>query len=93
MELYDAVVWFGGEAWQLGMTVSDNDETELALYLDGGGNLFLSAMDYLYDQYYGYGSFSLGEFPFDYLGVTSSTQDVCSISDPDTGHVDGYVAL
>jgi hypothetical protein len=90
MELYDAVVWFTGEAWTGSQTLTANDETELGLYLDGGGNLFLSAMDYFYDRYSSAGAFSPGQFPYDYLGVTSVNQDICNIIDPDVGHADGY---
>ncbi|KPL17864.1 MAG: hypothetical protein AMJ92_10710, partial [candidate division Zixibacteria bacterium SM23_81] len=91
MQNYEAVVWFTGEVYnQPGWTLTANDEVELALYLDGGGNLFLSAQDYFWDRYYGYGSFSSGEFPYDYLGVDSTSQDACTI--PDTGHGDGYAS-
>ena len=90
MELYNAVVWFTGETWSFSNTLTPNDEAELALYLDGGGKLFLSAQDYFYDRYPSAGSFSPGQFPFDYLGVTSVTQDVCIIFNPETGYADGY---
>jgi hypothetical protein len=90
MEMYDAVVWFTGEAWQLSQTLTATDETELGLYLDGGGKLFLSAMDYFYDRYPSAGAFSPGQFPYDYLGVTSVTQDLCNVNDPEIGHSDGY---
>jgi hypothetical protein len=90
MELYDAVVWFTGEAWQLSQTLTVNDEVQLGLYLDGGGFLFLSAMDYFYDRYPSAGAFTPGQFPYDYLGVSSVSQDVVTIVDPNTGHSDGY---
>jgi len=90
MQNYEAVVWFTGETFFSAQTLTANDEVELALYLDGGGNLFLSAQDYLWDRYPGYGSFSSGEFPFDYLGVDSTSQDVCEI--PDTGRADSYAS-
>lgn len=90
MQDYDAVVWFTGECWTNAQTLTADDEAELALYLDGGGNLFLSAQDYFYDRYPLAGSFSPGQFPFDYLGVTSVTQDACIVLNPETGHADGY---
>jgi len=90
MGYYDAVIFFTGEAWTGSQTLTDNDETELALYLDGGGKLFLSAQDYFYDRYPSAGSFSPGEFPYDYLGVTSTTQDVVWMTYPAVGTSDGY---
>lgn len=90
MELYDAVVWFTGEAWTGSQTLTANDEIELGLYLDGGGKLFLSAQDYFYDRYPSAGAFSPGQFPYDYLGVTSVSQDLCNVILPEVGHSDGY---
>ncbi len=90
MSYYDAVVWFTGEAWTGSQTLTANDESELGLYLDGGGFLFLSAMDYFYDRYSTAGAFSPGQFPYDYLGVTSVSQDLCSVNEPEVGHADGY---
>ncbi len=90
MELYDAVVFFTGEAWTGSQTLTPNDEVELGLYLDGGGKLFLSAQDYFYDRYPAAGAFSPGQFPYDYLGVTSVSQDLCNVNLPEVGHSDGY---
>ncbi len=90
MQNYDVVVWFTGQAFSNSTTLTANDEIQLGLYLDAGGRLFLSAQDYLWDRYTGAGSFSPGQFPYDYLGVSSTIQDVCQFSDPFTGHADGY---
>jgi hypothetical protein len=85
MSAYPAVIWSCGEGWNLSQTLTATDETNLATYLNGGGNLFLSAMDYFYDRYPSAGSFSPGQFPYDYLGVTSVSQDVWTIVNPATG--------
>jgi hypothetical protein len=85
MANYPVVIWFTGEAWQLNQTLTPNDEANLATYLDGGGNLFLSAQDYFYDRYPSAGSFTSGQFPYDYLGVTYVSQDVWIIVNPSTG--------
>ena len=74
---YDAVVWFTGETWSstFCVTLSTTDEANLAAYLEGGGNLFLVGQDYFWDRYPNAGTFTAGQFPFDYLGVQSVTQD------------------
>jgi subtilisin family serine protease len=71
MQGYDAVVWFTGYSWN--GTVTSTNEIDLSAYLDGGGNLFLTAYDYLYDQ-------GLTAFGSNYLGIDSFTSD--------TGEVD-----
>jgi hypothetical protein len=82
MQAYNCVIWFTGETWgYYGYDVlTPADETNLASFLDGGGNLFLSSQDYLYASYPSAGSFSPGEFPYDYLGLGSVSQD--AINDP-----------
>jgi hypothetical protein len=86
---YPVVIWSCGESWQLSQTLTPTDEANLATYLDGGGSLFLSAQDYFWDRYSSAGSFSPGQFPYDYLGVTSVSQDVWYIGYPSTGHCVG----
>jgi N-acetylneuraminic acid mutarotase len=76
---YDLVIWFTGENWQVGSTLTAADESNLSQYLDAGGHLFLSAQDYFYDKYPGVGAFSAGQFPYDYLGVMSTSQDFWSL--------------
>jgi hypothetical protein len=89
MQQYDIIIWFTGEAWTGGQTMTDVDEANLADYLAGGGNLLLSAQDYLYDKYPSAGNFSAGQFPYDYLGVASVGQDAWSIQSPATASVSG----
>jgi len=47
MSPYSAVVWFTGDDY--GVTLSSEDETNLADYLDGGGRLFITGQDIGYD--------------------------------------------
>ncbi len=77
MQNYSCIIWFTGETWGYygDDTVTPTDENNLAAFLDGGGNLFLSAQDYLYDRYPSAGSLSPGQFPYDYLGVSYAYQD------------------
>jgi hypothetical protein len=84
MQSYSVVIWFTGETWgYYGYDVLTlNDEANLASYLTGGGNLFLSAQDYLYANYPSAGSFSPGQFPYDYLGLSAVSQD--ALQDPYT---------
>lgn len=89
LEQYDIVFWFCGESWENKQTMSDNDEVNLASYLDGGGNLLLSAFDYFWDRYPDAGDFSIGQFPYDYLGVSSAIQDNWSIFSPETATAGG----
>ncbi|MCB2221071.1 MAG: T9SS type A sorting domain-containing protein [Bacteroidetes bacterium] len=89
LEQYDIVIWFCGEGWQNNQTMTDTDESNLAAYLDGGGNLLLSGHDYLWDRFPSAGSFSAGDFPYDYLGVGSANQDNWSIFSPAVADVSG----
>ena len=84
LQAYNCVVWFCGETWgYYGLDVlTPNDEANLGAYLAGGGNLFLSAQDWLWASYPSAGSFSPGQFPYDYLHLASANQDM--INDPYT---------
>ena len=75
MANFDVVIWFTGECWVNSQTLTDIDELALGTYLDNGGKLFLSAMDYLDDRYHNAGAFNPGDFPYDHLGVASTVQD------------------
>jgi hypothetical protein len=74
---YDIILWFTGEGFENHQTMTTNDETNLAAYLDGGGKLFFSSQDYVWDVYYQYPdyTFSSGQFPFEYMGLVSITQN------------------
>jgi hypothetical protein len=81
MASYDVVIWLTGETWNSSycVSLSTTDETNLATYLDGGGSLILVGQDYLYDRYPSAGPFNPGEFPYDYLDLTSVVQDYWSV--------------
>ncbi|NOX47689.1 MAG: T9SS type A sorting domain-containing protein [Chlorobi bacterium] len=78
MQQYEMILWFTGEGFENHQTMTVNDETNLAEYLDGGGKLFFSSQDYVWDVYYQYPdyTFSSGQFPFDYMGLVSITQNL-----------------
>jgi PKD repeat protein len=65
---YSMVLWFSGDKFGGSAGPNGTDEAALAAYLDGGGNLFLSSQDYLWD-------FDLTPFGEDYLGIGSYTDD------------------
>lgn len=74
------VIWWTSGMYTGSNTLTANDETNLGVYLTGGGRLFLCGQDYLWDRYSGAGTFSAGQFPYDYLGLASVAQD--AIADP-----------
>jgi len=65
---YSIVIWFSGDKYGDSAGPNSADETALAAYLDGGGRLFLSSQNYLYD-------FGLTAFGQNYLGIGSYTND------------------
>jgi hypothetical protein len=72
MQSYDVVIWFTGYAFSGGVFTTDN-ETQVAAYLDGGGNLILSSEDYHYE------AGAITPFMANYLGVASVTDDVIKL--------------
>ncbi|MCK4358762.1 MAG: T9SS type A sorting domain-containing protein [Candidatus Cloacimonetes bacterium] len=88
---YEVIIWFSGEAWGYygDDCMTPTDESNLGVYLQSGGSLFLSAHDYLWASYPSAGPFSAGQFPYDYLGMRSVVQDNWLISLPNTGTVEG----
>ena len=91
MQEYDIVIVFCGEVWAGGNTLTDNDEANLAAYMDDGGKVFLSAQDWLWDKYSSAGSFAVGEFPLDYFGVWTVVQDFWEIDSPDLASAVGSI--
>ncbi len=68
---YRHVLWFSGDQYSTTTPKAGPnaaDEAALAAYLQGGGHLFLSSQDYLYDM-------GLTSFGRDYLGVAGYTND------------------
>jgi hypothetical protein len=68
LEGYKMVIWFSGDKYGDSAGPNGTDEENLTAYLDGGGRLFLSSQDYLYD-------FGLTDFGVEYLGIGSYTSD------------------
>jgi len=67
LQQYEAVIWFTGEDYEEPLLPPDEDA--LASYLDGGGTLFLSAQDYLYNV-------GLTPFGQNYLHISSHYDDM-----------------
>ncbi len=78
LQNYDVVIWYTGETWSSDycVTLSANDEANLGQYLDGGGALLLTGQDYFWDRYPSAGNFPTNSFPYVYLGLQSTVQDV-----------------
>ncbi|MBN1955101.1 MAG: S8 family serine peptidase [Anaerolineae bacterium] len=76
LQPYDAVIWFTGYAWF--DTITGTNAVDLADYLDGGGNLLFSSVDYYYDQCYPYGC---PPFAVHYLGIDGAVEDMAE-TDP-----------
>jgi hypothetical protein len=68
LQSYRMVFWFSGDKFGSSAGPNTSDETNLAAYLDGGGRLFLSSQDYLYD-------FGLTSFGQNYLGIGTYAND------------------
>jgi uncharacterized repeat protein (TIGR01451 family) len=67
LQRYPIVIWFNGYDWY--QTLTPVEEARLATYLEGGGRLFLSGQDYLYDS-------GFTPFATDYLGVLDYSEDL-----------------
>ncbi|RPI53621.1 MAG: hypothetical protein EHM56_07070, partial [Chloroflexi bacterium] len=67
LQHYALVLWFTGYDWY--STLTAEEETLLAGYLDGGGRLVLSSQDYLQTR-------GLVSFGKNYLGVASARQEL-----------------
>jgi len=89
LEDHEAVIWFTGILSSDSTTLKDEDELNLTTYLLLGGNLALFSQDYLWDRYNS--GFSSGDFPTDYFGLDSASQDNWQITERDAGALGGYV--
>jgi hypothetical protein len=65
---YEMILWFSGDKYSGSAGPNRTDEINLVAYLDGGGKLFLSSQDYLFD-------FGLTTFGSDYLGIGTYSND------------------
>ena len=86
---YDIVIWWTGEVWADLSTMTPNDEMNISLYCEFGGNWFMSAQDYLWDIYPDAGVFDPGTVPYEYLGLREVAQDVWNIDMPDVAEAEG----
>lgn len=73
MQPYTVVIWYcstdgvGNYLWN----GNDSENTELMVYLDNGGSLWLMGTDFMYDRYGGAPDlFQPGDFCYDYLGIS-----------------------
>ncbi len=69
MEKYDAVIWDTGKEWE--NTLTGDDQENIIMYLENGGNLFLIGQDILHDIYN-----NSNDFVKKYLRVDSADEDV-----------------
>ncbi|MBN1640899.1 MAG: S8 family serine peptidase [Anaerolineae bacterium] len=68
LQQHAIAIWFSGDKYVRAAGPNAIDEANLAAYLDGGGRLFLSSQDYLWDA-------GLTPFGMTYLGVASYWND------------------
>ena len=74
------MIWFTGLSGDgSDTTLTPANEANLKTYLDQGGKLFLCGDDYTYQRYGGSYKFTAGQFPYDYLGVDSTTDHSASV--------------
>jgi len=65
--LFNVVIW--NTSWTYNSTLTSNDQSNLAAYLDAGGKLFLSSQDLIWDA-------GVNSFVKNYLHVSSAIDDV-----------------
>jgi uncharacterized repeat protein (TIGR01451 family) len=72
LKLYPMVVWYTAYDWSTPLTTVE--EERLAVYLDGGGRLFFSSQDYIYQL----PDHRPSSFAKEYLGIQQHTEDFSS---------------
>ena len=72
LQMYPMVVWYTAYDWFQPLTTAE--EERLATYLEGGGRLFFSGQDYIYNL----PGHQPGPFARTYLGILSHTEDYSS---------------
>jgi len=83
---YNIIIWFTGETGSYDCLTYE-DEDNLGAFLNNGGSLFLSSMNYLNKFSWNEVVFSEGEFPYDYLGLRQANIDVWDFWN--TGTIEG----
>ena len=91
MSSYNYVIWYTGDTWGYSgsagtyETLTSNDRSNLATYLDGGGKVMISGQDIIYDIE-GEGATSVSDsFLSNYMALDGVTQDL----DPPPSSVSG----
>jgi hypothetical protein len=75
---YTMIIWACGSDYASGdtdVTFTDNDKTNVADYLDGGGSMWVIGHDILYDFDYVDGERYEGDFEYDYFGISYVDQE------------------
>ncbi|MED6305381.1 MAG: CARDB domain-containing protein, partial [Candidatus Thermoplasmatota archaeon] len=75
---YVMIIWACGSDYASGdtdVTFTDNDKTNVADYLDNGGNMWVIGHDILYDFDYVDGERYEGDFEYDYFGISYVDHD------------------
>lgn len=75
LELYPITVWYTAYDWYQPLVPAEEDR--LVAYLNGGGKLFFSSQDFLYQHLQKHGG-DYAPFVQDYLGIQSHTEDLTS---------------
>ena len=79
LALYDAVIWNTGYDYSgAGAGLTATEQSAISTYLDGGGRIFISGQDVLYNGV-------TATFLQNYLKVTSFTNDVATAAHTETG--------
>lgn len=93
---YDLVIWYTGNdgdgiyLWDVSDTLDYKFYDDLIQYIDGGGNVWLQGLDFMYDIIGGApDEFSPGQFIHDYMGITKYVAQ----SHVDDGDEDGLPQL
>jgi len=77
---YDVVIWFSGDEFSGFAGPSGSTESDLAVWLDGGGCFMISSQDYHWDR-------GLTSFMENYLGVDSAVNDQTQITATGMGSI------
>ncbi|GLR16215.1 T9SS type A sorting domain-containing protein [Portibacter lacus] len=72
LSFFDLVIWTtSNDGTELLLwNGNDEDNPAIAEYLDQGGNLWVTGLDFLYDRFFPLDTFAEGDFLYDYVGVT-----------------------
>jgi subtilisin family serine protease len=77
LQMYPMTVWYTAYDWF--QTLTPTEEDRLSAYLDGGGRLFFSSQDFLYNHLLNHAG-KYGSFAQNYLGIQAHIEDEASVS-------------